>query len=816
MSEIRSFAEIGPADLHLVGGKAQGLARLAAAGLPVPPGFCITTEAYLRLGRQKQPPDPSLWSQIEGAFRRLGGGPVAVRSSAVGEDSARASHAGQYETVLGVEGAEAICSAVARCWASLEAPRAQVYRSQMNSQADAGAMAVVVQRLIVPEFSGVLFTRDPLDLHGETMVVEASRGPGEQVVSGRVIPDRFVLDRAKGIVLDPIGDNDHRKEQSSLPEEQASACLDDPSLAELADLGRRVEEIYGSPCDIEWAWTGGRFWLLQARPITPARLCERTRVREEEIAAVAAIAGSEGTVWSRCQLAETLPEPTPMTWAIVRRLVGQQGGLGLMYRDLGCAPDPLQGGETAYDLICGRLYCNLSREPHFYACGLPLGHSFAQLKANPRQALHPEPQLALARAGARFWLRLPALLVRLLRMSRRLRQLRQNFLDRFRRDLVPSFLQEIAEQSGKDLQGFDGNYLVKRLDYWIQRALVDFGRHALKPAALAALEMDAIEKILVSARGRVQGHRALTQAIAAARLSSPENNLAGAIRGLADGSLTRAEFLKHFGHRGGQEMELAQPRWSENPTALDRDLARSDREPLQPIDVKPFFQNLSTELGLTPARQADLQQHLHALQDYLGLRETARDCLMRAYAQIRRILVELDRRFELDGGIFHLTLEELPRLLAGDDLTDLIRLRRRRRAVALSLEAPPVLFSDDLQAIGRPADVAGATVLHGTGVSPGLAEGPAWIADPATKARRPEKPYVLVCAAGDPAWVPLFVGACAVVMETGGILSHGAIVAREFGLPAVCAVPGFCRSTVCGQRLRVDGTNGTISFLPSR
>src|SRR5262249_34132102 len=142
-------------------------------------------------------------------------------------------------------------------------------------------------------------------------------------------------------------------------ERQNLPCLDDTQLTELADLGRRVEALYGDARDVEWAWADGRFWLFQARPITAAGAAEREQVRREEIAALETRAEPGGTVWSRYNLAEILPEPTPMTWAIVRRFMSGRGGFGLMYRDLGFDPDPALDDEGMFDLVCGQPYCNL-------------------------------------------------------------------------------------------------------------------------------------------------------------------------------------------------------------------------------------------------------------------------------------------------------------------------------------------------------------------------------------------------------------------------------------------------------------------------
>ena len=158
---------------------------------------------------------------------------------------------------------------------------------------------------------------------------------------------------------------------------------------------------------------------------------------------------------------------------------------------------------------------------------------------------------------------------------------------------------------------------------------------------------------------------------------------------------------------------------------------------------------------------------------------------------------------------------ELPALAKGQNLTDRIAQRRRRRAITLSIDVPPVLFSDDLEAIGRPVIVPGTDTLQGVPLSAGVAEAPALVLREPDAAQMPAEPYILVCPSTDPAWVPLFIRASGLVMETGGVLSHGAIVAREFGLPAVAGIPNALRQIQSGQRLRVDGTTGTVVIQPS-
>jgi rifampicin phosphotransferase len=822
MTDLRTFDEIRPGDVETVGGKGLSLGLMATAGLPVPPGFCVTSEAYRRWRGQELTDQHDLSRQIHSAYQQLGAGPVAVRSSATAEDGVVTSFAGQQETFLGVSGENAVCEAVHRCWASLDSERAAAYRRHQGVRDDQIAMAVVVQRLVAAEVAGVLFTRDPMDPDGRRMLVEASWGLGESVVSGRVTPDRFAVDRDTGHVIDchisvktvqVTGDG-------TVPvpaDKQAAACLSDEQLSQLAELGRRVEAFYGAPRDVEWAWADGRFWLLQARPITTADASERAKVRAEEIAALAAKAEPRGTVWSRFNLSEILPEPTPMTWAIVRRFMSGRGGFGQMFRDLGYDPDPSLDDDGIFDLVCGRPYCNLSREPRLHYRQLPFEHPFAALKKAPHKALYPTPVINHARLGWRFWLFLPVTLPRLtlkfMKADLGRQAVSKTFATRFRAEIVPAFLRDVEEGAKEDLAKLDDAALLARLEHWIQRTLHDFARDSLKPTALAAVAMAGLERRFTKMVGREKATQ-LVRDIMMGVAADPETDVAHGIRELAAGRLDRDTFLNRFGHRGSQEMELSSPRWSEQAAEkVSGTFSGVPEKVPDTFSAAAAWDRVVAEVPMVPILRQMVKAEVDTLHLYLGLRESAKHYLLKGYALIRRVLVELDRRYGLNGGVFFLTPDDLPRLTTGEDLSGLIAERRRRRAIVLTLEVPPVLFSDDLDAIGRPVVVEGADTLQGVPLSAGVAEAPALVLDQPLTANLPSEPYILVCPSTDPAWVPLFVHARGLVMETGGVLSHGAIVAREFGLPAVAGLAGVQRRLKTGQRLRVDGGRGTVTVL---
>lgn len=812
---ILRFDEIGPDDAEAVGGKGLNLGLMTREGLPVPPGFCLACEAHRRARHAGGGLDDAARGLLLDAYRALGGGPVAVRSSANAEDGADASFAGQQETFLGIEGEEALVDAVARCWASLDSDRARAYRRKQGVDEAAVAMGVVVQRLVPAEVAGVLFTRDPTDPGGTRMLVEAARGLGELVVSGRVDPDRFGLDRATGRVLD-------RQIQSQAIQLMADglapvaaaqrdqACLDAPQLAELAGLGRRVEAYYGAPRDIEWARADGRFWLLQARPITTAGAFEREQVRREEVAALAARADPAGTVWARYNLAEVLPDPKPMSWAIVGRLMSGLGGYGLMYRDLGFDPDPALDREGFIDLICGRPYVNLGREAMLHFRGFPYTHDFAALKADPARAMYPQPTIDRARLTGRFWLRLPGILLKMTRAHRTMAKQGRTQADRLRREVFPRFAREAESERAVDYGPLPSGDLLDRLDHWSTRTLETFARESLRPAMFAALALADLERKLAAIVGPDRAP-AEARALLTGIRPDPDGDLPTALAALARGELDRGAFLAGFGHRGPGEMELAQPRWAEAPESLPKP-GGAGRRPHAAPPARSLDAILEGSAPPAAARRA-LEATLAEVATFLGLRESAKHHLMMGYAVLRRLLVELDRRHGLGGGIFHLTPEELPRLVAGEPLTTLIEARRRRRRLALSLDAPPVLFSDDLDAIGRPATPADGAAWKGTPISAGVAEGEALVlTDPAGAPEGPEG-FILVCPSTDPAWLLLFLRARGLVMETGGVLSHGAIVAREFGLPAVAGLPGVLQQLRTGQRIRVDGNAGVVHIL---
>ena len=817
MSDILFFSAVTPADADWVGGKTLGLAVGTAAGLPVPPGFVVTTSAFRRLFRAGLQSDPTFHAELADAYTRLGGGPVAVRSSATAEDAADASSAGQQETILGVTGFDAVCQAVERCWQSLFTDRAVAYRARQGIDEAGLAMAVVVQSLVPADAAGVLFTADPGDATGSTMLVEASWGLGETVVSGRVTPDRFRLNRTTGDVVERhLGSKSVRVgtagEVAVPPADQERFCLTDHELVGLAYLGRRVEAAFGGPRDVEWAVAGGTLYMLQARPITVATAADRERARAEVVAGLKRLAGDIPTVWVQYNLSEVLPTPTPLTWAVVQRLLAADGGFGAMNRDLGTSPDPALGSQGGFDLVAGRPMANLARLPRMQFARPPFRYPVERYRTDPTKALTPTPVLdPLAGRGCFLGvLSLPGTILRLWRMSSATRRQAVGYPAHFA-SLSRAFAVAARQAMAQDWSRLDPPALAREFDTWTNRTLVEFARESLKATVFADAAWATVVAKLTPALGADRA-KAVTAELTLGAAPPADAHLAAGLADLAAGALTPAAFVEQFGHRGADEMELGQPRWAESPAEVER-LRTIPRTRTLPPDAGSAFDRLKGVATLDKEVTDRLRKRVDELRTYLGLREAAKHYLLMGYAVIRRAAVQLDSRFRLNGGVFFLTPADFPDLLAGKDVSARIAAARTRRQAELSLTVPPVLFSDDLDAVGRPLpEPVGGDTFTGTPLSAGVADGLALVLlEPTTPPA--EGGYVLVCPSTDPAWVPLFARAAAVVLETGGVLSHGAIVAREFGLPAVAGLPGVTTRVHSGQRLRVDGGTGRVTIL---
>lgn len=800
----------------LAGGKAINLGELLRAGLPVPDGFVVTTEASRRLHAHDLRQDTSgLAEAIVAQWRAMGSPTVAVRSSATAEDLADASMAGQYETFLNIAQGDALLNAVQCCWASLDSPRTRAYLTEHGIDLWQVSMAVVVQRQIPADVAGVLFTANPHTGSRAEMLIEASWGLGEAVVSGRVQPDVLRVDRETGRIIEAkiadkqvwIAPGEH--EESPVPEDRRNApCLNDSAIAQIVAIARQAEAHFSRPQDIEWALHEGRVFLLQSRPITTIEQAQMRELTMQSIRLQVAelIAGGRGPFVLH-NLAETLKHPTTLSWSVVQRFMSPEGGYGRMYRMAGFAPSLRLGREGFLRRIGGRIYMDASAAPQMFCEGYPFRYELERLRDNPDASQSP-PTLAAGPLSAR---------VRAMRLVKRadrtLRRLAGDLDARLEREVIPQFLAWVGEQKRVDLAGLSGEQWIALWQERRRKVLDEFAPLALLPSLVAAMAIGDLKSLLAELFWDDDPEE-LTRLLSVS--PTPDQTLLSSIQlyQVAQGERGLPHWLDMYGHRAGDEFDLAAPRWRERRDELARAVERlrtgADPSAAHTRRIEQVRSRLiELEARLSLSECDELHRRLELVQRYLPYRENGKHHLMLGYDLLRDMALDAGRRLEIGEGVFHLSEDELlGAMRVGTASHHLIAHRTLVHSAEAALAMPMMIESPaDLDA---PAVVDLQSVYSAFAVSPGVASGPARILRSVDEAGELGGGYILVCPSTDPGWMPLFVNAAGVVLECGGTLSHGAVVAREMNLPAV-VLPNATRLFTDGQLITVDGRNGSVA-----
>ena len=714
----------------------------------------------------------------------------------------------------------ACVDAVFHSWNSL---RAKAYRRQ-HGIAGVPGTAVTVQAMFPSQIAGVVFTANPTDLTADEMIVEASFGLGESVVSGDVAPDRFTLDRqTRSLKRFVLGRKSHGiRAFGDASEHGADArTLDAAQLTELAGLALRAEACFDGPVDVEWGWADGRFDLLQARPIRGLEIAREVEpARREEIERLRALAAGGRRVWLAHNLGETLPAPTPLTWDIVRSFMSGDGGFGRMYRNFGFQPGTQVCDEGFLELICGRIYADPGRAAQLFWKDMPLDYDVEALLAGRTTLEAPPTVFRAERARPDFLLRLPGTLLAMFRAARRMRSAQAAARERFEKQILPPFLAYVQEKRAQPLPELATAALIAELHDRRRRVLNEFAGESLKPGFFGGVAQAALEALLVRILG-ADGRRLtleLTMGLDG-DLTFEQNVLLHAV---AHGKAVLADFLERFGHRAAGEMELAEPRWREDADFL-HNLVAARRGGPAPAErhqtnvrrrqvAEATLPTLLARAGGSSFRE-EVDAAMRLAQQLLPYRENGKHYLMLGYELLRTAILELSRRCDLGRDIFFLRLNELDGLTAGvDGLRETVAARKLRWQALRRLEMPAILDSTDLEELGRPRALGSTAELRGDAVSSGVASGEVRLVTDPHAAHDLGTGYVLVCPSTDPGWTPLLIHARALVIERGGILSHGAIIARDCGIPAVVC-PGIMRRLAAGDRVRVDGDRGTVTIL---
>jgi phosphoenolpyruvate synthase/pyruvate phosphate dikinase len=862
---VLGLEEIDQTKVEVVGGKGANLGELSRIeGILVPVGFCVTTDAFRRIMENapsiddrldrlsRLNPDDlgsirtlsaeirrtlegvaipdDLGAAITRALARLGEeAAYAVRSSATAEDLPTASLAGQQDTYLNVVGPEGILQHVSRCWASLFTERAVTYRLRNGFDHRQVHMAVVVQQMVFPQAAGILFTADPVSSNRKVASVEASFGLGEALVSGLVNADvykvrdgevvaRTVATKQLAIHASPAGGT---QKQAMEPERQQQPALTAAQVVRLVQLGRRLEAHFGRPQDIEWCLVGDDFHIVQSRPITTLFPIPAAGDRENHV--YVSVGHQQMMTDAKKPLGLSLWQlttPRPMAEAggrlfvdVTQALASPASRASLL--DIMGKSDPLLRDALQTILDRGDFVRSRPDEGPAWA---PPGGAPAPTKTDP------------------------AIVAELIGRSQA---------------SIAAVKRDIRTKSGSALLDFILTDIQE-----LRRILFDPQSHQVFMAAIEATwwlneqlqawlgEKNAADKLTQSVPDNVTSEMGLAL-LDVADVIRPHPDVVGFLQhvegegfldemtGLAGGREARdaiLAWLDKYGMRCVGEIDITRPRFRERPSTL-LPLILGNVRNLEPGASRRRFEQGRQEAW---KKEQELLERLRALPDgqrraeetklmidrvrtFIGYREYPKYGMVSRYFVYKQALLEEAERLVQahvlgeKEDIFYLTFQELHDVVRTNHVDDqLIRQRKDAFRSYQALTPPRVLTSDGEGITGAyRRDGLPAGALVGLAVSAGTIEGRARVILDMADADV-EAGDILVTAYTDPSWTPLFVAIKGLVTEVGGMMTHGAVIAREYGLPAVVGVEHATRLILDGQEIRVNGTDGYIEILPAR
>ncbi|HYF76360.1 MAG TPA: PEP/pyruvate-binding domain-containing protein [Symbiobacteriaceae bacterium] len=875
MQWMLDWSEAAQAGAVRAGGKGWNLGRLHRYGFPVPAGGVLAAEVYASFMSQPELKALARWAaaldvrtastpeaarqletlrdaiaaaalpvavtqEIESYLHNAGliDTPVAVRSSATAEDGAEASFAGIHQSFLGVRGTVGVVEAVKRCYASLWTPQAVAYRRHQHLADEAVACAVVLCAMVTepgasqPAAAGVAFTCDPKSGRRDLITISAAPGLGEAVVSGTVNPEEIAAQKRMGRY------HLHRRQGSPTP------VLTDDQAMTLARLADRVHWALADdqgPQDIEWAHDGDRFWLLQARPVT--RLSRVTFPGSEHLP----------VIWSNANLKDAVAGvQSTLSWSYIKYVISHALHSSLPLTGY-AVPEGLEvvrrfEGRAYFDMtaMMWSNYDAIGFLPADYVRGLG-GHQ-PLIPVPPGDPFKGPEGARRRKAQLKFLLNVRREAKQLSRHMAELKPKVRGLLARIKASASAQELLDVLEGASHLAEGFAPHFQAANMNAGLWPEIMRNLLVRVAPDRAAALILG-----LLAGSGRVSsaehGYRLYDLARAAAHDAAAMAYLTGAPmspqgwRELPPSSPFRQAleaFLDEYGHRAVYEGELSNPRWREDPTYLlvqVRDLAVTGKLTPPRASAQTARMAVATEVARLPLWVRPVLRWMAKQgQEAAAQREGSKSALGSIAEPVRMVFLEVGRRMVAAGAldtvqqIFNLSGVEMEMFLrsewdgAGARALAADRAARDRAwraaepsdSYVLDHEGRPAELPVAMEtpaAVPRPQATGAGQLLTGIGVAAGRASGPARVIRHPDEGHLLQDGEVLVAPSTDPGWTPLFLRASAVVMEVGGYLSHGAIVAREYGIPAVVNLPGLLSSVKDGQRLVVDGDAGTITLL---
>lgn len=877
---ILYFDEIDKKDLALVGGKGANLGEMTKAGFSVPFGFCVTTESYkefinynklydfiveeikdanienisiigtkIREKIEQSEMPEKVEQEIIKAANQIGiDNYYAVRSSATAEDLAFTSFAGQQDTYLNIKGKASLINSVRNCWASLFTDRAILYRLQNKIQHEKVYMSVVVQKMVLPDIAGIMFTADPVSGHRGVISIDASYGLGEALVSGLVSPDIYKFKKEsleieskkiadKKIAIMPI-QGGGTKTVDITGEKSVSQVMKDSEIKKLAELGMEIEKHYGCPQDIEWCLENDNLYIVQSRAIT-----------------------------------SLFPLPTPMP-----KDDGMHTYISINHLQVMTDPISPLGIDLFRDMLpFGK---NIKREEKYKILASAGGRIYADVSG----LMHSEK---IKGKLLELLTNADALMAEALRELLKRKDFEKTFKGK-RANLKP-FLKYIAPAAVKVIKNlvftnpdgtieFMNNYIkqreedtlkailnanqgVERLNVIYEKAsLYEDAKKVIPYLAPGIIAFKVLEKLEIKLLGTSNYTNIITKGLEGnitTKMGLLTGDLADMVRksqslidefenedyktlplrinkvkGNDEFKRFFNDFINQYGVRASGEIDIARERWIENPEPLVKSILatiRTSKEGAHREEYKNIIEkakaaaeNMVKEIQAKHGKfKAKIARRLIlVLRNDFPIREHHKFMMMRLCMIFKNALLEeaevLVQKGHLneEKDIFYISFEELYKAIENNEsLKALVEQRKEEYEHYKKLNAPRVITSEgeEIKA-GYKRENLPEGALIGIPVSSGIIEGIAKVITDPSKAAL-NKGEILIAPFTDPGWTPLFINAAGLVMEVGGLLTHGTVVAREYGIPAVVGISEATQKIKTGQKIRVDGNNGYVMVI---
>jgi pyruvate,water dikinase len=863
-SFVLGFQDIDKTKRMVVGGKGANLGELSRIeGIHVPDGFCISTEAFQRIIGETSSinelldqlsllkvEDREKIGELSGEIRRVIEGVAipqdmydeitrllsrldennayAVRSSATAEDLPTASFAGQQDTYLNIIGKEAILKHISKCWASLFTERAVIYRLQNGFDHRKVYLSVVVQKMVFPQAAGIVFTADPVTSHRKVLSIDASFGLGEALVSGLVNADSYkvcngkIIEKkisTKKLAISALKDGG-TKVQEIEPERQKRQALTDEQILQLERIGRKIEEHFGCPQDIEWCLADDTFSIVQSRPITTLFPIPEANDQENHVYI---------SVGHQQMMTDPM-KPLGLSFFLLATDASMRKAGGRLFVDvtpLLASPDSrntIINTLGQHDpLIKGALTTVIERE------------DFIKLLPDDKKKQSPR---AISTSGFRTQIENdPTIASDLIKSDQAsIEELRHTIQTKSGVDLLDFILEDIPQLKKIRSQGLHVIFAAMDASSWLNEKMMEW----LDEKSVADTLSQSVPNNITSEMGLAlldvaDVIRPYPEVIDFLQQGKDENFLDELVK-FAGGQEIRDAinaYLNKYGMRCTGEIDITRTRWSEKPIAL---------VPMLLSNIKNFEPNASSrkfEQGLQEAleKEQELLERLQQLPDgeqkaretkqmislvrnFIGYREYPKYGMIHRYFVYKQALLkEAERLVQANilhekEDIYYLTFEELREVVRTHQLDSrLISKRKDEHKLYEKLTPPRVITSDgEIITSQYKRENLPAEALVGLPVSAGVIEGRARVILNMEDADL-EEGDILVTSFTDPSWTPLFVSIKGLVTEVGGLMTHGAVIAREYGLPAVVGVENATRLIKDGARIRVNGTDGYVEIL---